>query len=59
MDGIEKGLDLYDVKAGRYSELTGQNNRDTLLKYNNDERGHKAGDAFKKNDPNFKGAILP
>jgi hypothetical protein len=59
MDGKVNDLDLYDIEAGRYSDLTGEHNRGTFLRYNKYQDGHKAGDAFKKDDPNFKRIILP
>jgi hypothetical protein len=59
VDGKINNLDLYDVEAGGYSERTEKNNRGTFLRYHKDQDGHNAGNAFKKDDPNFKGVILP
>jgi RHS repeat-associated protein len=59
IDGKAGELDLYAVGSGGYDERTGKRNRDGLLQYTKDGDGHKAGDKFKKNDPNFKGVILP
>jgi hypothetical protein len=59
IDGAAKDLDLYSLGNGGYNSQAGQKNRANLLKYNKDGNGHKAGEAFKKDDPNFKGVILP
>ncbi|MET3120389.1 hypothetical protein AAKU64_004641, partial [Undibacterium sp. GrIS 1.8] len=59
LNGTPQTLNLKDKKFGGYDSIRGSDDRKDFLRYKDDGAGHKAGDPFKKDDPLFKGTILP
>lgn len=55
-DGNIADLNLRLPNAGQYQATQGATYRETYLRYNRDEAGHRAGDKFKQDD--FNGTIL-